>query len=209
MQVCISSTWKVIYSLLHLSFTWAAHEHHFQWEYGLALKVQSCSPSITSNSILNCSFKLFISKFVFLFLGCTMLFLFSCPVMSSSLWPHGLQHARPPCPSPSPRIFPCSCSLYQWCHPAISSSDALFSFCPQIFPSIRVFSNESAAHIRWWKYWSFSFSISPSNEYSGFISFKIDWFYLAVQRTFRSLLQHHSLKASILWCSTFFMVQLS
>ena len=130
MQVYISSTWKVIYSLLHLSFTWAAHEHHFQWEYGLALKVQSCSPSITSNSILNCSFKLFISKFVFLFLGCTMLFLFSCPVMSSSLWPHGLQHARPPCPSPSPRIFPRSCSLYQWCHPAISSSDALFSFCP-------------------------------------------------------------------------------
>ena len=79
-----------------------------------------------------------------------------------------------------------------------------------IFPSIRVFSNESALHIRWPKYWSFGFSISPSNEYSGLISFKIDWFdLLAVRGTLKSLLQHYSLKASILLCSAFFMVQLS
>ena len=81
---------------------------------------------------------------------------------------------------------------------------------PSIFPSIRVFSNESALHIRWPKYWSFSFSISPSNEYSGLISFRIDWLgLLAVQWTLKSLLQHHSSKASICWHSTFFIVQLS
>ena len=81
---------------------------------------------------------------------------------------------------------------------------------PSIFPSIRVFSNESGFHIRWPKYWSFSFSISPSNEYSGLISFKMDWLdLLAVQGTLKSLLQHHSSKASILWCSAFFMVQLT
>ena len=79
-----------------------------------------------------------------------------------------------------------------------------------IFPSIRVFSNESVLHIRRPKYWSFSFSIGPSNEYSGLISFRIDWFdLLAVQGTLKSLLQHHSSKASILWCLAFFIVQLS
>ena len=88
------------------------------------------------------------------------------------------------------------------CHPLL--------FLPSFFPSIRVFSNEPALHIWWPKYWSFSFSISPSNEYSGLISFRIDWFdLLAVQGTLKSLLQHHSSKASILWCSAFFMVQLS
>ena len=81
---------------------------------------------------------------------------------------------------------------------------------PSIFPSIRVFSNESVFHIRWPKYWSFSFSISSSNEYSGLISFRMDWLdLLAVQRTLKSLLQHHSSKVSILWCSAFFIVQLS
>ena len=81
---------------------------------------------------------------------------------------------------------------------------------PSIFSSIRVFSNESALHIRWPKYWSFSFSISPSNEYSGLISFRMDWLdLLAVWGTLKSLLQHHSSKASILWCSAFFTVQLS
>ena len=81
---------------------------------------------------------------------------------------------------------------------------------PSIFPSIRVFSNESVLHIRWPKYWSFSFRISSSNEYLGLISFRIDWFdFLAVQGTLKSLLRHHNLKASILWCSAFFMVQLS
>ena len=80
---------------------------------------------------------------------------------------------------------------------------------PSVFPSIRVFSSESVPHIRWPKYWSFSFSISPFNEYSGLISFRMDWFdFLDVQGTLKSLLQHHSSKASILWCSTFFIVQL-
>ena len=91
----------------------------------------------------------------------------------------------------------------------------LVPFCPllllpSIFPSIRVFSNESVLHIRWPKYWSFSFSISPSHEYSGLISFRIDWIdLLAVQVTLKSLFQHHSLKVSVLWCSAFFIVQLS
>ena len=81
---------------------------------------------------------------------------------------------------------------------------------PSIFSGIRVFSNESALHIRWPKYWSFSFSITPSNEHSGLISFRMDWLdLLAVQGTLKSLLQHHSSKASILWHSTFFIVQLS
>jgi len=81
---------------------------------------------------------------------------------------------------------------------------------PLIFPSIRVFSNESALHIRWPKYWSFSFKISPSNEYSGMISIRMGWLdILAVQGTLKNLLQHHSSKASILWCSAFFIVQLS
>ena len=83
-------------------------------------------------------------------------------------------------------------------------------FSPTVFPSIRVFSNESVLSIRWPKYWSFSLSISPSNDYSGLISFRMDWLdLLAVQGTLKSLLQHHSSKASILWCSAFFIVQLS
>ena len=88
------------------------------------------------------------------------------------------------------------------CHPLL--------FLPSIFPSIRVFSNESNLHIRWPKYWSFSFSISPSNEYSRLISFRMDWLdLLAVQGPLKSLLQHHSSKASVLRCSAFFIVQLS
>ena len=87
------------------------------------------------------------------------------------------------------------------CHPLL--------LLPSIFPSIRVFSKESVLHIRWPKYCSFSFSISPSNEYSGLISFRIDWFDLAAQGTLKSLLQHHSSKASVIRCSAFFMVQLS
>ena len=84
-----------------------------------------------------------------------------------------------------------------------------FLLPPSIFPSIRVFSNESVLHIRWPKYWSFSFSINPSSEYSGLISFRIDWLdLLAVQGTLKCLLQHHSSKASILQCSAFFIVQL-
>ena len=98
---------------------------------------------------------------------------------------------------------------------SVMASNYLILCCPllllpSIFPSIRVFSNESILHIRWPKYWSFSFSISPSNVYSGLISFRMDWLdLLAVQGTLKSLLQHHSSKASILWRSTFFIVQLS
>ena len=118
--------------------------------------------------------------------------LFSHPVMSDSLQPHGLQHARLPCPSSSPEVCPSSCPLHQWYHPAVSSSDAAFSFLPQSFPA-SVTSSELAIHIRWPKYWNFSFSISPYSEYSGLISLKINWFdLLAVQRTLRSLLQPHS-----------------
>ena len=130
--------------------------------------------------------------------------------MSDSLRPHGLQHARPPCPSPTPRIYQNPCPLSWWCHPTISSCVIPFNSCLQSFPASGVFSNESALHIRWSKIWSFSFNISPSNEHLGLISFRMDWLdLLAVQRTLKSLLQHHSSKASILWCSAFFIVQLS
>ena len=90
-------------------------------------------------------------------------------VVSDSLWPHELQHARPPCPSLNPRVHPNSCASSWWCHPAISSSIVHFSSCPAIPPSIRVFSNESTLCMRWPKYWSFSFSTSPSNEHSGLV----------------------------------------
>ena len=127
---------------------------------------------------------------------------FSRSVMPDSMWHHGLQHARLPCPSPTPEACSNSCPLSQWCHPTISSSVVPFCSLPSIFPSIRVFSNESALCIRWPKYWSFSFSISPSNEHPGLISFRMDWVdLLAVQGTLKSLLQHHSPKALILWCS--------
>ena len=137
------------------------------------------------------------------------LFLFNHSVMSDSLWPHGLQHSRFLCPSPSPRT--CSNSSIE----LVMQSNHLTFYCTllfllSVFPRIRVFSNESVLCIRWPKYWSFSFSISPSNEYSGLISFRIDWFgLLAVQRTLKSLLQHCSSKVSILQYSAFFMVQLS
>ena len=133
--------------------------------------------------------------------------LFIRPVMSDSLQPHGLQHSRPPCLSPSPEVCPSSHPLYWWCHPTISLSETLFSFCPQSFPaeSARDFSSELAVHIGWPKYWSFSFSLSPSNEYSGIVSLRIDCFdLLVVQETLRNLLQHHSVKASVLWLSAFF-----
>ena len=125
-----------------------------------------------------------------------------------SLWPHGRQHARLPCPHISWSLLNMSIESVMpsnhliLCHPLL--------LLPSIFPSIRVFSNESALHIRWPKYWSFSFNISPSNEHSGLISFRMDWLdLLAVQGTLKSLLQHHSSKASILWHSAFIIVQLS
>ena len=135
---------------------------------------------------------------------------FSHSVVSDFLRPHEPQQARPPCPSPTLGVYPNSCPLSLWCHPTISSSVVPFSSCPSIFPSIRVFSNESARLIRGPNYWSFSFNISPSNEHPGRISFRMNWLdLLAVQGTSKSLLQHHSLKASILQHSAFFMVQLS
>ena len=129
--------------------------------------------------------------------------------MVDSLQPHGLQHARLSCPSPTPRACSNSCPLSQWCHPNIIFCRIHF-LPPSSFPKIRVFSKQSVLCIRCPKYWSFSFSISPSNDYSGLISFRIEWFYfLAVQGTLKSPLQNHSSKASILQCSGFFMVHLS
>ena len=138
-----------------------------------------------------------------------LLLVFSCSVISDSLWPHGPQHTRLSCLSPSPGACSNSCPLNRWCHPTILFSAVPFFSCLQSFPASGFFSNELALCIRGPKYWSFN--ISPSNEYSGLICFRIDWFYLfAVQgKTLKSLLQHHSSKASILWCSVFFMVQLS
>ena len=125
--------------------------------------------------------------------------------MSDSLRPHGLQHTRLPCPLPTPKACSNSCPSS---HPTILWCPLLL--LPSLFSSIRVFSKESVLCNRWPKCCSFSFSISPSNEYSGLISFRMDWLDLhAGQGTLKSLLQHHSSKASILQCSSFFMVQLS
>ena len=135
---------------------------------------------------------------------------FGRKVMSNSLRPHELQHARLPLSITNSQSPPKPMSIESvmrsnhliLCRPLL--------LLPSIFPCIRVFSNESALHIRWPKYWSFSFSISPSNEHPGQISFRIDWLdLLAVQGTLKSLLQHHSSKASILLCSAFFILQLS
>ena len=133
---------------------------------------------------------------------------FSCSVVSKPLWSHRLQDTRLPCPSPTPRAYSMSIEVVMpsnhliLCHPLLLP--------PSIFPSIRVSSNESVLCIRWPKNWSFSFSISPSNEYSWLISFRMDWLdLLAVQGTLKSLLQHYSSKASIRQCSAFFMIQLS
>ena len=135
---------------------------------------------------------------------------FSCSLMSDFLWTHGLYHTRLLCPFTNSqgllKLMPIE---------SVMPSNHLILCCPlllppSIFPSIRVFSIESVLCIRWPKYWSFSFSISPSNEYSGPISFRLDWLdLLIVQVTLKSLLQHYSSKISILWHSAFFTVQLS
>ena len=129
------------------------------------------------------TFKIFILhilKYCFCLIQCSQ---FSCSVMSDSLWLHGLQHTRLPCPLPTLWACTNSCPLSWWCHPTISSSVISFSSCISIFSSIRVFSNESAHLIRWPNYWSFSFIVSPPIEYSGLI-FRINWFgLLAVQGT--------------------------
>ena len=130
----------------------------------------------------------------------------SCP----TLQPHGLQHAGLPCPSPTPRACTNSCPSSWWCHPIISSSVIPFSSHLQSFPAPESFLVSQFFVSGGQKYWSFSFSISPFNEYSGLISFRMDWLnLLAVQGTFKSLLQHNSSKASILRHSAFFIVQLS
>ena len=129
----------------------------------------------------------------------------SCP----TLWLHESQHARPACPSPTPRATQ---THVHWVSDATQPPHPLSTLLllPSILPSIRVFSNESVLHTRWPKYWSFSFSISPSSEYSGLICFRMDWLdLLAVQGTLKSLLQHHSSKASSLLHSAFSIVQLS
>ena len=113
------------------------------------------------------------------------------------------QYARPPCPSPTPGVHPNPCPLVMPSSHLILCHSLLL--LPSTFPRIRVFSNESALRFRWPKYWSFSFNISPSNEHPGLISFRMDWLdLLAVQGTLKSLLQHHSSKASILWRSLHF-----
>ena len=133
---------------------------------------------------------------------------FSRSVVSDSLQPHELQHARPPCLSPTPRVHSDSRPSSQWCHPAISSSVIPFSSCPQSRPASESFPMSQLC-VRWPKYWSFSFSIILSKEIPGLI-FRMDWLdFLAVQGTLKSLLQDHSSKASILWRSAFFTVQLS
>ena len=139
-----------------------------------------------------------------------LLLLSSCSVVSDSLQAHGLQHRKPGFPVhhhlpelAQTHVHRVSDAI-QPSHPLLSPSPPAFNL-----PSIRVVSNELTLCIRWPKYWSFSFSISPSNKYSGLIYFRIDWFDLAVQGFPKSILQHHSSKASILQCSAFFKVQLS
>ena len=130
--------------------------------------------------------------------------------MSNSLWSRGLQHARPPCPSLTPGAHSNSSPSSRWCHPTVSSTVIPSSSCPQSFLASGSFSMKTILRSRWPKYRRFSFSISPSDEYSGLISLRSDWLELcAVQGTLESLLQHHSLKASILRHSAFFMVQLT
>ena len=130
--------------------------------------------------------------------------------MSDSLRAHELQHARPPCPSPTPGVYPDLCPSSRWCHPAISSSVVPFSSCPQPLPASGSF---LMSQLFAWGDQSIgvsAFSISPSNEHPRLISFRMDWLdLLAVQGTLKSLLQCHSSKASILWLSAFFTVQLS
>ena len=135
---------------------------------------------------------------------------FSRSVVPNPLWPHGLQHTRLSCPSPTPVDYSNSCSLSQWCYPTTSSSVVPFSSCPQSFPTSGSFQMSRFFCIRWPKYWSFSFSLSPSSDYSALISVRMDWFdLLAAQRTLKCLLQHHSSKPSVFRHSATFIAQLS
>ena len=145
-----------------------------------------------------------LSIYIFLIEVCCYLVAKLCPTMQ----PHGLQHTRFPCPPLSPEICSSSCPSSRWCYLTISSSAILFSFCHQSFPASGSFPTNRLFTSDTKKYWSLSFSISPFDEYSGLISFRIDWFdLLAVQGNLKSLFQLCNSKASILWCSVFFMVQ--
>ena len=135
---------------------------------------------------------------------------FGHSLLSNSLWPYGLQHNRLTCPSLTPRAYSNSCPSSPWCHLTNSSSVNHLFLLHSVFPRIRFFFKKSVLPIRWPRYWSFSFSISPSNEYSGLIFLRIDWLgLLAVEGTLKSHSQHHSSKASILWCSAFFLLKIS
>ena len=182
----------VVYVCLYIKFAIVFNRCHMRWptKYLIRrwLRLYSCSPRVCLSflQLWHC-----------------------CSVTKSclTLRPHGLQHARLPWPSPSPGVCSISCPLSWWCYPTHLILCHFLLLLPSIFPSVRVLSNELVLCIRWPKYWRFSFSISASNEYSGLISFKMDWFsLLAVQGTLKSLLQHHSSKASVLQHSVFFMV---
>ena len=135
---------------------------------------------------------------------------FSRPVVSDSLQPHESQHTRPPCPSPSQGVHSDSCPSSLWCHPAISSSVVPFSSCPRSLPASESFPVSQLFAWGSQTTGASAFSIIPSKEIPGLISFRMDWLdLLAVQGTLKSLLQHHRSKASILQCSAFFTVQLS
>ena len=132
-----------------------------RWGITLSWLSRSIRPFLYSSSVYSCVF----------FLSVQLIH----SVMSDSLWPHGLQQTRLPCPSPTPGVYSNSCSLSWWCHPTISSSVVPFSSCPQSFPVSGSFPMSQVLRIQWPKYWSFSFSISPSNECSGLISFRMDY----------------------------------
>ena len=136
-------------------------------------------------------YKMMAESCLYLLFPTTVVFSFSHSVISDSLWHYALQQASLLCPSPSPRACSNSCPSSQWCHALL--------LLPSILPSIRVFSNESVLFMKWPNYWSLSFSFSPSNEYSGLISFRMDWFdLLAVQGTLKSLLQFKSINSWVL-----------
>ena len=135
---------------------------------------------------------------------------FSCSVMFNSLWSHGLQHARPPCPSPIPRAYSNSCSSSRWCYPTTLTSVIPFSSCLQSFPASGSFQMSQFLSSGGLSTGVSSFTISPSNEHPELISFKMDWLdLLAVQGTLKSHLQYYSSKALIFQCSAFIIVQLS
>ena len=151
---------------------------------------------------------IYIYIYIYIISKGSMLLFLSRSIVFNSLWPCGLQHARLPCPSPSPRACLNSCPLSWWCHPTISFSVAPFSSCLQCFPASGSF---LMSHLlaSGGQSIGLQFQHHPSNEYSGLISFRMGWFdLLSVQGTLKSFLQYHSPKASILQCSVFFMIQL-